>query len=365
MSSSIGNVLRADRFTARRWRRVKPDAEIVVVCNPRAGGRWKELAAILDSEEAQYARRIVTDSVEDIANALDDLGRDTKLLCVYGGDGTVQRVLDRLTPATEKQLQLAIIGGGTMNVTSRWAGFSRDPGRNFRYVVQSFRRGDLLVRETPVLDISVGDALHRGFTFGMGPVVRLLDAYERGKKGKLPALGMAAKAVSAALLRWPNDARPLLDQMDARIELDGEPLAANQFAAVFANVTGQINPGVEPFSGNLTRGNFHCAAYAVSAREMSLALPMLVRGWLPKSLDLSGLLRRTGRLPRITDDPRYVNRTASELVIESPETMYTIDGEILEAPPGRIRVALGPTLKLAVGPRFGLRMAARELRPER
>jgi hypothetical protein len=48
----------------RRKRKHKADAEIVLICNPRAGGRWKELAGILDSEEAAFTRRIVTDSVE-------------------------------------------------------------------------------------------------------------------------------------------------------------------------------------------------------------------------------------------------------------------------------------------------------------
>src|SRR5690349_24301396 len=101
-------------------------AQIVLLCNPRAGGRWKALAGILDSEEARHVRRIVTDSVEDIAYALSDLGQDVELLCIYGGDGTIQRVLDRLAPEAHERLRLALLGGGTMNVTSRWCGFSRD-----------------------------------------------------------------------------------------------------------------------------------------------------------------------------------------------------------------------------------------------
>ena len=51
----------------KRPRKVKQEAEVVLICNPRAGGRWKALAGILDSEEARHVRRIVTDSVEDIA----------------------------------------------------------------------------------------------------------------------------------------------------------------------------------------------------------------------------------------------------------------------------------------------------------
>ena len=350
-------VVEARKFTAKRQRRFKSEAEIVLICNPRAGGRWKELANILDSEEARYARRIVTDSVEDIAMALDDLGNDAKLLCVYGGDGTIQRVLDRLTPDTEETIQLALLGGGTMNVTSKWLGFSNNPGRNFRYVVKAYRSGELLLRETPVLEIETGAEFHRGFTFGMGPIVRLLDAYENGRKGKIGAIGTAAGAIAAVWLRRPAKYQQLLEQMDAEISLDGERLPYDQFSALFANVTGQINPGVEPFAGERTRDSFHCAAYAVGARELTLALPMLVRGWLPKDVDFSGWIERSGRLPKITSDARYVNRAASQLRITSKERLYTVDGEILVTDTGSVSVGLGPMLRLVAGPGSPWRLA--------
>ncbi|HLU66931.1 MAG TPA: diacylglycerol kinase family protein, partial [Kofleriaceae bacterium] len=187
--------------TGRRPRRVKPEAEVVLICNPRAGGRWKALAGILDSEEARHVRRIVTDSVEDIANAVTDLGQNARLLCIYGGDGTIQRVLDRLSPEAHETVHLALLGGGTMNVTSRWCGFSRDPLRNFRHVVRGHRSGELLYKEVPILEVRTGREFHRAFTFGMGPIVRLLDAYEHGKKGKVAALGTAARAITAVWLK--------------------------------------------------------------------------------------------------------------------------------------------------------------------
>ena len=75
---------------------VPSDLDIVILCNPQAGGRWKKLAAIFDSDEAQHVRRIVTDRISDIGPALSDLGQKTQLLCIYGGDGTIQRILNRL-----------------------------------------------------------------------------------------------------------------------------------------------------------------------------------------------------------------------------------------------------------------------------
>ena len=45
--------------------------DIVLICNPTAGGRWKELASILDSDEARFVRRIVTDSIEEMCQYIE------------------------------------------------------------------------------------------------------------------------------------------------------------------------------------------------------------------------------------------------------------------------------------------------------
>jgi hypothetical protein len=361
----------SQRNGRRRAPRHKPEAEIILLCNPRAGGRWKELAAILDSEEARHVRRIVTDSVEDIAPALADLGREAKLLCVYGGDGTIQRVLDRLEPETSESVSLALLGGGTMNVTSRWCGFSSSPAQNFRAVVRAYESHNLLLKEVPVLEVRRGERCYRGFTFGMGPIIRVLDAYERGQKGKVAALKLGVKTAAAAILGQPSEHARLIEPMRAQVRLDGEVLPYDEYSAVFANVTGQINPGVVPFVGSRTRDSFHCAAYAVTSRELALALPMVVRGWMP--VDAAALLRparffkrndepRTAPWPA---DPRYVNRPASVLEITSDDPLYTVDGEVLEGDGPETRIELGPILKLAVSPaaavRAGLRAAAAPL----
>jgi diacylglycerol kinase family enzyme len=350
---------------AKRRPRDKPDAEIILLCNPRAGGRWKELARILDSEEARYVRRIVTDSVEDIAPALADLGHEARLLCIYGGDGTIQRVIDRLTPGKQDAV-LALLGGGTMNVTARWCGFSRAPAENFRAVVRAYRSGNLLLKEVPLLEVRRGVRMHRGFTFGMGPVVRILDAYERGRKGKLAALGIGARAITASFLRRSSRLGELTHTMRAEVVLDGEVLPYADYAVVFANVTGQINPGIVPFADPRTRDSFYCAAYSVTARELAVALPLVARGYLP--IDLGALLRplalvrHTARETALPTDPRYVNRTAASLAIRTDEPLYTVDGELLSSDAPEISVTLGPVLKLAVSPvanlRPGLRLAA-------
>ncbi len=351
------------RSNDRRWKRQsKREADIVLLCNPKAGGRWKELANILDSDEAAHVRRIVTDSVEDIAPAV--AGLDAKLVCTYGGDGTIQRILDHMFTANshDPDTVLALLGGGTMNVTSRWLGFGSSPGNNFRHVVNAFRSGDLLLKEVPLMRVKAGNKIHHGFTFGMGPVVHILDAYERGEKGKIAAIKIAAQSAVAAFLKL-GSAKDMLEEMTGTVTLDDEVLPYDTYSAIFTNVTGQINPGIEPFKSERTRESFHTACYAVSSREFAVALPFIARGLIP--VDLAGMLRKWGRgklAEPIDTDPRYVNRSASRMVIETNEPIYTVDGEILQKPEGPIEVTIGPTLKLAVGPKANLSQALQAAR---
>ncbi|MBI2565917.1 MAG: hypothetical protein HYV63_02640 [Candidatus Schekmanbacteria bacterium] len=46
-------------------------------------------------------------------------------------------------------------------------------------------------------------------------------------------------------------------------------------------------------------------------------------------------------------DPRYVNRSASHLAIETSEPCCTIDGEVFPTVERRIEVRLGPQLQIA------------------
>ena len=60
--------------------------DVVLLCNPQAGGRWRALAEVLDSEEAKSVRRIVTDEIDDVAEALFNVGQRAKLVFILVGD---------------------------------------------------------------------------------------------------------------------------------------------------------------------------------------------------------------------------------------------------------------------------------------
>src|SRR5690606_12069844 len=159
--------------------------------------------------------------------------------------------------------RIALLGGGTMNVTARSLGMTGSPAENFRAVMRAYEADSQTWREVPLLAVSDGVRIQHGFTFGLGPLVRLLERFESGKKGMLPAARLAVRSMSSAVIGGRNT-RGLLGEARARVRCDGEELPYERFSAIFCNTTGTINPYVWPFVGDRSRERFHFLAYAGS-----------------------------------------------------------------------------------------------------
>jgi hypothetical protein len=333
--------------------------EVALLCNPQAGGRWRVLADVLDSYEAKAAYRIVTDDIDNIRQALSALGQRVKLLCIYGGDGTIFRVINELLRQPGTVLpRLAFLGGGTMNVTSGWCGMSASAGENFRNVMRAYLADELQWREVPLVAVTNGGRTGYGFTFGLGPLVRIVQRFEESRKSRLRAISIGLTSMVGAITGVPKSWAPTLREMEGTVVADGQQLPYSRFSAVFANVTGVINPMVKPFVGERTRDSFHFLAYAVGPREFAVMAPLLLRAQLPiDPLSLvtqvplwrQALLSLLGR-GEFPADQRYVNHPARHVVVETPEKWFTIDGEILVADGPRFELALGPQLQLATLP---------------
>jgi len=71
-------------------------SDVVVLCNPLAGGRWRNLADVLDGPDARLVRRIVTDEIDDVGEAIAGLGRRVKLtnLCARPYVGRTRVIAD-------------------------------------------------------------------------------------------------------------------------------------------------------------------------------------------------------------------------------------------------------------------------------
>ena len=191
-------------------------------------------------------------------------------------------------------------------------------------------------------------------------------------KSRFGAVRLGVKATLASLSGVKNAFQPLLRELEAQITVDGARLPHDRFAAVIANVTGVINPFVEPFTTERTQQSFYFLAYAVSTREFAVMTPLLARGFLP--IDARALLRPISSARRailslvgkegLPVDPRYINHPAQALIVETAEPHYTIDGEIFSNDGTPIEVRLGPQLQLATLPRRGLaRLLPAKLKP--
>lgn len=347
--------------------------DVALLCNPRAGGHWRVLSDVLDRDEAKDAHRIVTDDIEDVREAITGLGQRVKLLCIYGGDGTIHRVVNELLrKQADTPPRLAFLGGGTMNVTAGACGMRSSPGDNLRDVMRAYRADRMLWREVPLLAVSQSGQTRYGFSFGLGPLVRLLERFESGSKSRFGAVRLGVQATLASLSGVNHTYQPLLRELDAQLTVDGARVPHERFAAVIANVTGVINPFVEPFTTERTQQSFYFLAYAVSTREFAMMTPLLVRGFLP--IDARALLRPISSARRallslvggegLPVDPRYINHPAQALVVETAEPYYTIDGELFPNTGAPIEVRLGPQLQLATLPRRGLaRLIPSRLKP--
>jgi diacylglycerol kinase family enzyme len=346
----------------------RKERDIALICNPAAGGHWRGLADILDSDEASHARRIVTDEIEDITASLRKLSDQVKLIVIYGGDGTILKTINSLYPQDrEEPLMMALIGGGTMNVSARWCGWTGKPSHNFQQVVTMYLEDRLITRDVPMLQVVQGSTTQYGFTFGLGPSIRVLNGYEHNPKSTTTALIWLAMTVVAAYTGAPADLRQMTELMPATITLDDEVLPFGNFAYVFCNTTGQIVRWVKPFPHERHRETFHTLAYAISRQEGILLSPFLARGKIP--IDPKSLLKPASDWKRIALaqvgkdslplDPRYINRTARKFVVQAlDEPIYSIDGDIYPSTGEPIEVTLGPPVRMVLSPEaFGLRIA--------
>jgi hypothetical protein len=242
----------------------------------------------------------------------------------------------------------------------------RSPGENFRQLMRAYRADRLLWREVPLVAVTQKEQRRYGFTFGVGPLVRVLSRFESMQKSRVKALEIGVKSVLSAVSGVPRELQPVLRELEARLTVDDERLPYDRWAALFANVTGAINPLIEPFTADRTRESFHFLAYAVSSREFAMMAPLLARGLLPLdprsflhpvSVWRKALLALVGK-DGLPTDPRYINRPAHRVLLETDEPCYPLDGEVLDSLDRRFELGLGPSLHLAT-----LRARAQRRRP--
>lgn len=303
---------------------------IGVITNPRSRankrdpGAMRRLGYLLGSRGEAAA----TLSLDDLYRVAEEFKKaDIDVLGINGGDGTIHHTLTAfLRTYGDAPLPLvAILRGGTMNTIANSLGIKGDPPRMLFELVDRYHAGlGFDVFENPVL--AVGDAW--GFIFGNGLIFNFLDAYYgTGHPSPSTAASLLGRAMASAAIGGPL-ARRITRRFHARVTVDGVPWACDDFLAVTAATVEQLGLGSRPFYRARERADaFHLLGiHAPSAASIAVEIPRVFLG---------RPLRRD----------KVIDTLAREVIFEAPQLEYIIDGDTYRAP-DRLRVALGPSLRL-------------------
>jgi len=267
---------------------------VLVIANPTSGGglagRWLERVVAALGAAGLRADAVVTEGPGDAEAAARECGGGRPLLVAFGGDGTLNEVLNGadLTRST-----LALVPAGTGNVLAKELGMSARPLR----AVQQIVRGRMVA-----MDVGTCNGRRFACVFGAG-----LDAWVVGAVHRMRGRRLS-KLHYLPLVGWAVMRRP---DWGIEVEMDGVRLAAGLGLAVIGNTHSyggpiELTPAADPHDGLL---DIMCTRLDGVPDTLWLSACALLR-----STDLSRVAR-------------YARGRAFTVRARAPDVPYQIDGE--------------------------------------
>ena len=302
---------------------------IGVVTNPRSRqnrkdpGGMQRLGYLLGSRGEAAATR----SLDDLYRVAEEFkGAAIDVLGINGGDGTLHHTLTAfLRVYGERPLpKIAILRGGTMNTVANSFGIRGEPSALLFELLDRYHREepfDLFEKE--ILD--VGGAY--GFIFGTGLVHNFLAAYySTGRPSPSTAARLLGRAALSAIVSGPL-AKSLTARFRARVTVDGDLWACDDFVTVTAAVVEQLGLGFRPF-------------YRANEKPHTFPLLGIIT---PQPTDILAELPRLYRGRPMRRD-KVIDCLARHVLFEcDDEVRYIIDGDTY-ATKQRLEVKIGPRL---------------------
>lgn len=315
---------------------------IAVITNVEAGknrfGRYRRYR--LPEMVGNRGLVVETETMEEIGGAMDRiLSRGERVICLNGGDGTVQRALTRLVNRFgEAEDSLPVIfplRGGTMNLLADHLGIK---GSTPELLVRALRvvekNGEPPSVKVPSLRVTriLGDRQEReyGFFFGHGALYRFHRVYYRDTKGgPLAAASLFAKCAfggATGLTRYKD----VFGMTPARLVIDDFEMPGDRFTVVLAVIFKVVVITFDAFRDEGV-GDFYVLATNVPFFRMVARLPRLL--WAK------------GAEPPYPKE-EFFNQRASRLFMECREG-YSLDGEVFELEePYTLTVERGPMVRI-------------------
>jgi diacylglycerol kinase (ATP) len=293
---------------------------IGVLRNPRSGTNLKAAAPMrrLLGDHPGIPCREVLDPAS-VADALREMAeRGVNTVAISGGDGTVNAVLNTVfgrSPFPRLPL-LAVLRGGTANMTARDIGMRGRQERALRALIDCASRGGdgLAVVERPVMRIEPGagrEPIH-GMFFGAAAIAQGIeyckrDVHTLGLRGEIgPAVTMARFIIAMA-----RGERAVIAPVPITVAVDGGAPSSFACEVIYVTTLEQLVLGLRPFWGRES-APLHYASVRAAPRHWVKALPGLLRG-------------RPNRY--VTPANGYESRNAHRLLL-ALDSPFFVDGEI-------------------------------------
>ena len=283
---------------------------------------------------------IETETMEEIDGAVERmLARGERLLCLNGGDGTVQRTVTHMVnkygEGSESIPVLFPLRGGTMNLLADHLGIKGTPPELLRLAVEAERRdGELPCVEVPTLRVTrqMGGAVEReyGFFYGNGALYRFHRVYYRETKGgPVAAAKLFAKCAIGGATRRTHY-KDVFGLTPARVVIDDFEMPADEVTVVLAVIFQVVVITFDAFRDE-GEGDFYVIATSVPIFRLARKLHRL-------------LWARGGEPPYPREE--FFNQRASRIFMECREG-YSLDGEVFELEePYTLTIERGPAVRV-------------------
>jgi hypothetical protein len=258
-----------------------------IISNPLSGGNRRQGLGAIQRCLQSYpgVPHCEVCSVPDVRAALEDFhGRNLNLIVVNSGDGTVQAVLTELMGQrlfTSPPL-LALLSGGTTNMTHQDLGLGGPPGEALRRVMDWAQHGDgpALIRRRTVLKVQTASCTRPlyGLFFGSACIFNGIRFFHSriqhtGLRGDAAHLLIMARFLWALAHR--DDA--LVKPLPVAIRADRVTIEPRDYLLLLVTTLDRLIMGLRPYHQRRER---LLTLTAVSARPRHLlrTLPFLLKG---------------------------------------------------------------------------------------
>jgi len=299
---------------------------IGVLRNPGSGANLRAAAPmrrLLDAHPDLPCRDVFDPaSVTAALREMAECGIDT--IAISGGDGTVNAVLNTVfgrSPFPRLPL-LAVLRGGTANMTARDIGMRGRQDRALRALLHCAARGGagLAVVERPVMRVDPGAGREPiyGMFFGAAAIAQGIEYCKRevhalGLRGEIgPAVTMVRFIIAMA-----RGERAIVAPVPITVAIDGGSPSAFDCEIVHVTTLEQLVLGLRPFWGKES-APLHYASVRAAPRHWIKALPGLLRGRPSRYITLAN---------------GYESHNAQRLEI-GLDSHFFVDGEIFSPSPG-------------------------------